>query len=708
MLPQIVKKKSQDQQFPALWQAVIFRNYGFVSTDKIAKTLGCDEKTIEAEATRLGLSDVKYDSKWEEAGYQTIIRHNWYLLNYEQLTTLLGYTEEKLDFILKEEDFFFVKLGYEKPDCAEIRYSPLTEEQIKETEAIAKKVQKYWREPTVKPFEFFSKTGFSDLKKVSLEQQKEGLRLVHGYISPCGDAFMVDSDTYLTDELLSAYQAQGINGIWTHGLLSALSYYPFKPSLSEGYQARRAEIKRVIEKCKKYGIQLFLYFNEPRCLPTVDFGKYAYLKGDTENLDTALCFSHKETREYLYTAMKDLLEDLGELGGIMTITMSENLTHCQSRIHDGRKTLCPVCKDIPAWKLASDVNNVIMQAIRDSGTKTKLIANLWAWSSNMGFTEADLRAGIENLDKEIGVLCVSEFDLEFNKGGVDVRLIDYSISNPGPSEYTKLGFSIAREFGHTVYAKIQACNSWECSAVPYLPVFDLVKQHLENLSEVGVNDYMLSWTLGGYPAPNLGLVAAHKAGKSLDEWYQEYYGENAEIVHKGVKKICEGFVNYPFAIDPLYNSPKTLGPANLWSREKEYKTSTMTCYAFDDYETWLAPYSYEIYVALLEKLLIGWKEGIEILKTAKSTEKTQELLLMAETAYIHFEADWLQTRYSYLKRDWAKNEVEIKEIIARAKESTAKLIELVYRDARVGFEAANHYFYNDRNLIEKILNLDNL
>ena len=81
---------------------------------------------------------------------------------------------------------------------------------------------------------------------------------------------------------------------------------------------------------------------------------------------------------------------------------------------------------------------------------------------------------------------------------------------------------------------------------------------------------------------------------------------------------------------------------------------------------------------------------------------------MAEAAYIHFEADWLQTRYSYLKRDWKNNEREIKEIIAQTKESTAKLIELVYRDARVGFEAANHYFYTDRNLIEKILNLDNL
>ena len=255
---------------------------------------------------------------------------------------------------------------------------------------------------------------------------------------------------------------------------------------------------------------------------------------------------------------------------------------------------------------------------------------------------------------------------------------------------------------------MQVCNSWEASCVPYLPVFDLVKKHLENLSEIGVNDYMLSWTLGGYPAPNLSLVSAHNQGISLDEWYQEYYGENANIVHCAVQKICEGFTSYPFALDPLYNSPKTLGPANLWSREREYNTSTMTCYAFDDYETWITPYPYETYIALFEKLLTGWQEGIDVLKTATPTNEVRELIRMAEVAYIHLRSDWLQTRYAYLKREWDKNEKELREIIATAREDTERLITLMRQDARVGFEASNQYYYADRHLIEKILNLNNL
>ncbi len=706
MLPQIVtKKKMPEKQFPQAWQTVIFRNYGYISTDKIAKTLACDEETVVREAARLGLGDVAYDKNWEEKGYLTLIRHNWYLLNYRQMMTLFGYSEEKLDFLLKEEDFFFVKLGWTKPDCPEIIYSPLTDEEIKETERIAKTITRFVAAPTAKPFDFFGNTS---LPKTKVKAKKDGLRMVHGYITPGGDAFSVDCDTYLSDELLNAYRSQGVNALWMHGLLSSLSYHPFKPSLSVGYEKRRTELKRLLAKCHKYGIKLYLYFNEPRCLPTADFGKYAYLKGDSEGLDSALCFSKQEVRDYLYNAVKDLLENVPELDGIITITMSENLTHCKSRIHDGRQTQCPICKDIPAYKLASDVNNVIMQAIKDSGAKTDLIANLWAWSKMMGFSDEDLKNGIANLDKDIGVLCVSEFDLEFEKGGIQIRLADYSISNPGPSEFTKLGFSLAKKYGHKTYAKMQVCNSWECSCVPYLPVFDLVKEHLDNLSAVDVNDYMLSWTLGGYPAPNLSLVSAHTAGVSLDDWYQDYYGENAETVHNGVKKICEGFVHYPFSLTSLYNSPKTLGPANLWSREREYNTSTMTCYSFDDYETWIEPYPYEIYVSLFEKLLTLWQEGIAILKTAKPSQAMEELIRMAEAAYLHLRSDWLHTRYAYLKRDWDKNAAELRCIIDEAKEDTVRLIALMREDARIGFEASNQYYYADRHLIEKILNLDNL
>ena len=117
MLPEIKSVKLDNQNFPTKWQTVIFRNYGYVSINKIAKVLACDETTIIYEAERLGLYNVKYNRLWEEKGYITIIRNNWYLLSYAQLLELLGITEDRLEYILEHDDFLSVKLGGFKPEC---------------------------------------------------------------------------------------------------------------------------------------------------------------------------------------------------------------------------------------------------------------------------------------------------------------------------------------------------------------------------------------------------------------------------------------------------------------------------------------------------------------------------------------------------------------------------------------------------------------
>src|SRR5947208_1519077 len=54
--------------------------------------------------------------------YVSVIRQNWHLLPLEQITELLGWTREKLDFTLKEDDFLDIKLG-PKPACAPVVYA---------------------------------------------------------------------------------------------------------------------------------------------------------------------------------------------------------------------------------------------------------------------------------------------------------------------------------------------------------------------------------------------------------------------------------------------------------------------------------------------------------------------------------------------------------------------------------------------------------
>ena len=696
MLPAIKKVVLQSNVFPTRWQAVLFRNYGLVSSQVLAGLLGCDENILKAEAERLGLRHETDGDTWRTKGYVTLIRNNWFLLPYEQICQLIGVEESRLDFILQHDDFLSVKLGGYKPYCEKVSYSPLTKLQAEKTQAISEKVAKYARGYSVAPFDFFKEES-----KIETAVHANGARIVHGYLSPCGDVFMQDSNAYMPDELLQRYAAQGVNGIWLHGLLANLSPYPFQPTMSKHYQQRRSNLQALIKRCQAYGVKVYLYFNEPRGLAENAFGKYAYLKGHTENGYASLCFSHKESKEYLYNAVKDLFSNVKDLGGVITITMSENLTHCNYRSH----TNCPICKNVSPEQSAAEVNNIIQRAIKDSGSGAELIANLWGWSPFMDWTEEQTLRGVELLDKDVSVMCVSEYDLHIEKGGVESKIIDYSISNPGPSEITQKTLKKGAETGHKLYAKIQINNSWECSAVPYLPVFDLVYEHLCNLSKIGVRDYMLTWTLGGYPSPMLGMTAEYAKNPqafSLADWYQREYGADSAQVKQAVSCFCQGFREYPFSIDSLYFSPKTLGCANLWSLEKEEKQSTMVCYAFDDYENWIKPYSVGVYLSQYEKLLTAWETGCQLLE-GNVGEKVVQLRIFAKAALSHFKADYLQTKFSYLKRDSKKNAEELKKTITQERENALQLLDLLYDNACVGFEASNHYYYTDRNLVEKIL-----
>lgn len=668
--------------------------------DRIAKMLKTDSETLNFEARRLGIDNIKLDENFEKQGYQTIIRHLWYLLPTTQLTELLCVTEEELFFTLRDEDFLIVKLGYKKPVCSPVYYTPLSDDEIKETERAKEIINSVDLSGETARFGFLEMGAGA--KDPSPKASSGGTRFIHGYLTPCGDTFLVDSKEYLTDSLLEEYRRQGVNGIWMHALLAHLSPYPFIPERSERYKERRKILNDLIERCAKYGIKIYLYFNEPRCLPHDVAPKFPNLLGHNHPRGMALCTMVKEVREYLYNAFLDLLREC-PIGGIMTITMSENPTHCRSK---DLETNCKRCKNIPFERLASDVNNIIKRAIDDSGRDTELIANLWSWSTARGWTEEQILEGISLLDKGISVLMNSEFDMPIVKGGIKNQIEDYSISNPGPSPASQRALLHAAKEGHKTYAKIQANNSWECSSVPYLPVFDLVKEHLDNLSDIGVENYMLSWTLGGYPSPTLNYISNYK-NMSLDEWYKSYYGENSEVVKRGVKVISDSFREYPFSVDHIYFSPQTLGPCNMWSPYPDEKVSTMVCFAYDDFEKWTANYPYEVFVSQSELMLCGWRRGIDILKEAEGKDKDiDDLIRYAEAAYIHLHADLIHTKYAYMKRDIRKYKNELIALARESAEDAKALALLAKEDSAIGYEASNHYYYTPHLLREKLLNTD--
>ncbi len=700
MLPKIKRIKELPHFLPQKWQTVILRNYGMVNSNILAEVLETDCDTIEREARRLNLSGIKYDPEFITRGYISIIRNNWHLLPYEQLFVLLQKSEAELEFSLKEDDFLGIKLGDYKPFCEKVIYSPLTEEEVIKTKKIACVIADAFISDYAKAFDFYSE------KTVCVPSGKtnDAEKIVYSYSMLYGDALLEGGDI-LPEELLERLQNMGINGIWLQGLLSKLSPYPFIDGQDEGYELRRENLHTLIEKCGKYGIKVYLYINEPRGIhwdkvneKTKDLHGRYYEPTD----EYCLCTERPEIKEYLYSAVYSLVSAVPELGGLITITMSENPTNCFFR--EGND--CPVCGRMEKYQVVPEVNNIIYRAVRDAGVKTEVIANLWAWTDTNGWTESDLKKGVGALEKGISVLCVSEMGTVKN-GDSEFEVTEYSISRPGPCEQTKYIYSLAKKAGRKIMAKVQINNSWEFSVVPYIPVFDLIIEHITRLKNQGVEGYMLSWTLGGYPTVSLDL-----AGKLLnddfdyDDWLQSHFGDNAPLVKESVSRMSEAFRNYPYNITTLYCGPQQVGPGNLWYRQKTCLDATMVTYPFDDADGWCGTYSKEAFVKCLEKMLNLWEEGLDMISDVKGNEEFEQLKRYAKVFRLHFRS--FLNSLNFIEAREKFDEASLGQIIENEKAFTKELYAIAGKDCRIGYEASNHYYYTQNTFLEKIICLESL
>lgn len=138
-LPQVSNKKAVSYEyFPTVWQNVIWRNWGYIPVNRIAAALETSCANIYCAVKQMGLNENEpLNPMWKKRGYLTTIRDNWHICTYEQIMTLLNISADELAFILKEDDFMWVKLGNEKPQVEKTVYAPLTEEQLSRTREIA-------------------------------------------------------------------------------------------------------------------------------------------------------------------------------------------------------------------------------------------------------------------------------------------------------------------------------------------------------------------------------------------------------------------------------------------------------------------------------------------------------------------------------------------------------------------------------------------
>ena len=703
--------------FPDALSACVWRNWGLVPTERLADVVGATVAEMNEIAGEMGLaSNPQVLPEWRRKGYITIVRRNWHLLPYDQLIRLLDMTREEFAFCLKEDDSLFAKMGLLKPACGRLAWSRDAATAGRDgrrriasvlvEEGIDPNADEEPRFTFVKEYASAESGAFA-ARAAGRRKGAFDFRMIASYFADYGDPLADDDISSFPDGLLQKLEKEGVNAVWMHVVLNTLVKDTKYPEFGVGSERRIANLRKLVARAAKYGIKVYLYLNEPRCVTESFFAEDGRagmrgVKNKAKNT-VALCTSSPETIRWLRDSVKSLFSQVHGLGGALTITMSENLTNCAS---NGRKEECPRCRGRSVADIVLEVNRTIAEGIAEGDSGSELIVWDWGWPAGI---EKDVFRGLPK--NNCRVMHVSENGIPVTVGGTTVELNDYSIAIVGPGERAKAYWAEAGKRGLPVVAKVQACCSWELASFPYLPVMDLVAEHAHNLEREGVRSVMLSWSCGSAPAPNLRVYG----GETLDDIARDLYGAKAApAARRAWTAFSNGFRRYPFDIVAAYKGPQHWGPANpLYPKATGYE-ATMVGMPYDALDfgrwdnKWNGRFPADAWLARFEEVANGFAEGcrlfadvVPLVEDSLKRKAAERELAMFRAEGMHFRSVVDQSRFIIARN--AGDAKNVRKFALTELETAKAYLPLVRADSRIGYECSNHYFFIPRDVVEKIV-----
>ena len=714
--------------FPHRQYAFVWRNWSVVDKSRLAEVLSTSVENVEQLAESMGLPIKQtIEPEWATTrGYITVLRRNWHLLPYEQLMQLLGMSREELRFRLIEDDFLYVKLGNVKPWCEPLRYeepTPTMQQRAKQIAADVRSLGKKALQTEEPRFGFIREFDKVQTIKASAPANTDAegfeLRMIYPYFADFGDPLLDEKLSSYPEELFRRLQEVGVNGVWLHTVLRTLVEPDDKGFPGDERAAERiAGMNRLVERAAKYGIKIYLYVNEPRAMGEEYFDgsatRMSYAGSKLGEL-YSFCSSNPEVLAWLSRSMESLFSQVKGLGGVFTITASENHTTCVSRNYYD----CPRCKGRDYADMIAEINTAIEQGVHKAAPDAKVIVWDWAWPDNQ------CEKIINQLPKECWFMSVSEWSKPIERGGVKSSVGEYSLSAVGPGPRALRNWEYARRAGLKTVAKVQVNATWGMAIVPSVPVLDLVARHATNLSQQSVNGVMLSWSLGGYPSENLKLFQSIGQGNTSKDAVLELaraeYGDKAGVlVREAWRKCSEGFENYPYHITTIYNGPHHVGPSNPFYMDVTGYVATMVGIPYDNYDSWRSVYPLDVWTDLHDKCAEGFEQGVELLREAykvakgEQREKVLQQLHRAEAVRIHHKSSAVQARFFEARNKYRKTtdvaerekyKSAMRDACQQEQELIRQMLPILSADSSVAFESSNQYFYLPADLVEAYISI---
>ena len=555
-----------------------------------------------------------------------------------------------------------------------------------------------------------------------------------------GDELFDDID-YYPDAYLNRLMHDGVNGIWIYSSFDALVRTSLIPEYGVGAEKRIKKLNEVVEKCRGYGIGVFIFAMEPMSMEesaiTSKYGdiakKYPHVLGAKGDGPAAFCPYTDFARAYYKEAVKKLFEDVPYLTGLMTITQGERVTTCSNSYGNLAKGVwhndCPHC----AGKTKPEILSHTVNMIRDALYEAKPTAEFISWTySHRSWNDEQISYYVEHAPSTIALMQNFEDAGRAMQLGKKRVAYDYWLSYVGPSHMFEHTAAEAKKYGKTLYAKMQVACSHECASVPYIPAPGIIFDKVMKAKELGVTGILESWYFGNYPcimSKAVGILAYGNyfpTKRSFLEYLAGIYwrAEDVPYVVQAWEYFEEGYTQYPINqmfgyYGPMHDGivwelallPKNFSLSRSWQLIDKTDGDRIGECLFNGH-------TLDEAVTLLNRMNDCWSKGCAALaKTSawKSGEENEQLNI-AKAIEVLFRSGRNVMRFyelrgeiGYGRGDSRAHLAEVKAIVQEEKENCRKMIALCKQDNRLGYHSeAEGFKFHPEKLEQKLKQLDEL
>ena len=550
-------------------------------------------------------------------------------------------------------------------------------------------------------------------------------RITRGFFSPTNrppknqDELMDDID-YYPDEYLNRLMHDGTNGLWIYTYFSKLAKSEIFTEYGVDSEKRIQKLQRVVDKCKRYGIKVFVFGVEPFAMDLEFSDKYDdSLGGITYNGRRTICTYSEKGAAYCVEVTKRIMEQVPELGGFIDITYGERPTTCASLPN---YCVCPRCRNHSRSEILAHNIDLLKEGIRRAGSKAEFIS--WTYAHRITPHE-EIKDYVRKAPADVMLMENFEDAGYTEQLGKTRQAIDYWLSYVGPSQMFQAAAQTAVETGKTMFAKMQVCCSHELATVPYIPAPGIIFDKFAGARAYGVEGVMECWYFGNYPS--LMSKAAGELSfmddfsdkeKFLEYLAGPYYGSRAKEAVAAWNHFEKSYVNYPINIMFSYYGPMHDGV--IWDLALLPKDQSLS-------RTWLlmdkpdgdrigeclqSGHTLEEAITLTQIMREEWLEGLKILPDNGPLEQrtvAQALQLLYNSGNNILKFYELRTRLAKGIGDAEETLQQMEALVREEMENSKAMIPVCKADSRLGYHSeAEGFKFFPAKLENRIANLQAL